>query len=95
MRVVIKKGKWLIGQDSIHLVVNIKGREFYTDVNSVGTNYTLVEDLEIFDIDIEVEELNHEMLKMIEDLKWNNDLDVLNMATGRNYTIKDYKNLIK
>lgn len=93
MKILIRKGKWLIGQDSVHIVVDIKGILYYTDVKSEGTNFKLVEDLPIHNTNIDLE-LSIDQLKEIENIKWNKDLELVNYYTGLNYSVSDYKNNI-
>lgn len=96
IRIIIKQGKWIFGKDSIHLVLDINGRDFYTDVKSTGTNFTLVEDLEIKEVNIPILiiDTNYDNLKAIEDTKWPNDLELVNSLTKVSYSIQDYKNKI-
>lgn len=86
---MIIKRKW-IGFDTVHLVVSIQDRLFYTDVKSTGTNFTLVGDLEIYKTDLDLQ-LTHDQLKEIEETKWSSDLQLVNHFTGLSYSVSQYK----
>jgi len=89
MNILFKKGKWLIGSDSVHLVIDINGNKYYTDVKSIGSNFTLVEELETYDTDYE--ELTFDQMKEIESKRWNKDLELVNYILGENKSVSDYK----
>ena len=94
MRILFKKGKWLIGKDSIHLVIDIDGRYFYTDVKSDGTNFSLLEGLTTQNVVIN-RVLSFEDLMVIEGTKWVSDIELVNTILGENKTITEYKEIYK